>query len=446
MKINFFDTDSYKIGMWKQLPANTSRSMSYLEARGGGDHIKFVGLQYVLQQLEVPTVEEVKEVQKRCLNHFGRDDVFNYDGWMQIAKMRYLPLKVRSVPEGGVYPTSMPLVTVENTLPGFEWLVTWFETQIMRVWYPTTVATRSWEIKQLITDYLELNGAPESIGFKLQDFGSRGVSSSESAAIGGFAHLTNFMGTDTLAGWEMALEYYRAKPEEIGYSISASEHSVISAWSKDGERDAFANMIEQFGGDGKLYACVSDTYNIWNALEIWKSLEDDIIAKGGTLVIRPDSGDPVETPIKVVKRLIELFGSTNNDKGFKVLPSYIRVIQGDGVEYESIRRILEGLHNEGISSDNIVFGMGGKLLQSHSRDDFKFAYKMCAITVDGEERDVYKDPITDPSKRSKAGYLTVDADCCTIRERELRGVELMETIWQEGRFLKEVTLSDLRKV
>jgi nicotinamide phosphoribosyltransferase len=207
-------------------------------------------------------------------------------------------------------------------------------------------------------------------------------------------------------------------------------------------------MIEKFGKPGAIYACVSDSYDLEAALEKWKQLEPLILEKGGTLVVRPDSGNPIETPIKVVKRLFELFGHVLNDKGYKVLPDHVRVIQGDGVEYESIRQILVGLHAEGISADNIAYGMGGALLQKHDRDTFKFAYKMCSITVNGEERDVYKDPVTDPGKRSKAGRLTtVVNDCGDIGYERLRGDlhygDMMSVVWKDGELVNELMFNDI---
>ena len=451
--INFLDTDSYKVSQHKQLPTDAEYAMAYIEARGGADRVKFFGLQYILQQLQIPSPHDVEQASEFCKAHFGRDDVFDYKGWMEIANKGYYPLKIRAVAEGGIYPVSVPLITVENTEPGYAWLVTWFETQILRVWYPTNVATFSYEIKQLISEFLELNGTPESIGFKLHDFGSRGASSAESAGIGGMGHLLNFLGTDTLQAYMYAHEYYNATTESLAFSIPASEHSTITSWGKDFEVNAYRSMIEKFGKPGALYACVSDSYDLWEALKLWKQLEPMILEKGGTLVVRPDSGDPVETPIKAVKELITLFGSTTNAKGFKVLPDHIRVIQGDGIQYDSIRQILVGLHAEGISADNIAFGMGGALLQKHDRDTFKFAYKMCSITRNGKEQDVFKDPVTDPGKRSKAGRITtiVDDDGNIVYTRipkyhndSSTYGDLMITVWENSQLKRYHDFEEIR--
>lgn len=434
--IQFFDTDSYKVSQFRQYPTGATKAMSYIEARKGDETLWF-GLQYIISKLEVPTIQEVELAKEFADAHFG-PGIFNYEGWKSLAEMGYFPLKIKSAPEGMVIKTRNVLATVENTHPDFVWLVSWFETQLLRVWYPTTVATNSYKIKKLIHEYLVKNGTPESIGFKLHDFGSRGASSSESAGIGGAAHLVNFMGTDTLAGYMTAHKVYNGDLSSLGFSIPASEHSTITSWGRAFETEAFRNMINQFGGEGKLYACVSDSFDIWEAMQKWKDLEPLILEKGGTLVIRPDSGDPVDTPFRVVLRALTLFGYSINDAGYKVLPDHIRVIQGDGIEYDTILKILSKLDNAGISSDNIAFGMGGALLQAPNRDDLGFAMKMSGIVIDGEERDVFKDPITDPGKVSKKGFLTLvvneDNEYETVRIRDVKEgqIEALRVVYEEG--------------
>lgn len=213
------------------------------------------------------------------------------------------------------------------------------------------------------------------------------------------------MGTDTFEGVMGAMAYYSA--EVCGFSIPASEHSTITSWGSENEIEAFKNMIEQFGGVGKLYACVSDSYNIWEAAgEKWPSLKEQIIEKGGTLVVRPDSGDPLTVPIEVIKILMEKFGYTVNFKGYKVLPDYIRVIQGDGIDVDSLPVIVQNMIDAGLSLDNLAFGMGGGLLQKVTRDDLSYAMKASARRdTSGEWHDVFKDPISDRGKISKKGRM-----------------------------------------
>jgi nicotinamide phosphoribosyltransferase len=294
------------------------------------------------------------------------------------------------------------------------------ETALLRaVWYGTTVATQSYTIKQVILDYLERTGDPGTIDFKLHDFGARGVSSLESAGIGAAAHLVNFMGTDTISGVLFAREYYSAGI--AGFSIPAMEHSTVTSWGREGEVDAYRNMLDQYARPGSILAVVSDSYDIYNAAEkLWgEELRQQVIDSGATVVIRPDSGDPVDVNRKLIQILDRKFGSTVNAKGFKVLNN-VRLIQGDGINELTVRSILGAFMALGYSADNIAFGMGGALLQIVDRDTQKFAMKCSAMSrrvetglrEDGllgreEWFDVVKDPITDPGKKSKAGRVTL---------------------------------------
>jgi nicotinamide phosphoribosyltransferase len=253
---------------------------------------------------------------------------------------------------------------------------------------------------------LEKTGDPSGIAFKLHDFGARGVSSLESAGLGGAAHLVNFMGTDTITGLLFAREYYSAGI--AGFSIPAAEHSTITSWGRDKEVDAYRNMLRTFGREGSILAVVSDSYDVYNAAsKLWgEELRDEVIASGATLVIRPDSGDPVEVNRNLIEILGSKFGYTTNAKGFKVLNN-VRLIQGDGINELTVRSILGAFMAMGWSADNIAFGMGGALLQGIDRDTQKFAMKCSAALIDNVWVDVQKDPITDSGKKSKAGRVTL---------------------------------------
>jgi nicotinamide phosphoribosyltransferase len=258
----------------------------------------------------------------------------------------------------------------------------------------------------VILNYLEKSGDPTTIGFKLHDFGARGVSSMESAGIGSAAHLVNFMGTDTISGVLFAREYYGAGI--AGFSIPAAEHSTITSWGRAGEVKAYSNMVKQFGVPGALLAVVSDSYDIYEACRMWGTeLKQQVIDSGATVVIRPDSGDPVEVLPKMFRILAEGFGYTTNAKGYKVLNN-VRVLWGDGINELSIRSILGVMVDmHGYSADNIAFGMGGALLQQLDRDTQKFAMKCSSAEVNGEWVDVFKDPVTDQVKASKKGRVTL---------------------------------------
>jgi nicotinamide phosphoribosyltransferase len=403
------NTDSYKVSMFKQYPAGTTGVYSYIESRGGRyDRTVFFGLQaFIKEYLLSPISQADIDIADEILTAHG--EPFNRAGWQYILDTHrgYLPVVIRAVPEGTVVPVRNVLATIENTDPECFWLTTWLETALLRaVWYGTTVATQSYTIKQVILDYLERTGDPNLIDFKLHDFGARGVSSLESAGIGGAAHLVNFMGTDTISGILFAREYYSAGI--AGFSIPAMEHSTVTSWGREGEVDAYRNMLNQYARPGSVLAVVSDSYDIYNAAsKLWgEELRQQVIDSGATVVIRPDSGDPVDVNRKLIKILGEKFGYTKNAKGFKVLNN-VRLIQGDGINELTVRSILGAFMAMGWSADNIAFGMGGALLQIVDRDTQKFAMKCSAAEVNGQWIDVVKDPITDSGKKSKAGRVTL---------------------------------------
>ena len=442
------NTDSYKVSMFKQYPAGTTGVYSYIESRGGRyDRTVFFGLQaFIKEYLLEPITQNDIDVAATILETHG--EPFNRAGWEYILNKHngYLPLVIRAVPEGTVVPTKNVLATIENTDPECFWLTTYLETALLRaVWYPTTVATQSWTIKQVIADYVEKTGDPTLIDFKLHDFGARGVSSLESAGIGGAAHLVNFMGTDTISGLLYAREYYNAGI--AGFSIPAAEHSTITSWGRDNEVKAYENMVTQFAKPGAIVAVVSDSYDVYNAAsKLWgEELRQQVIDSGATIVIRPDSGDPVTVNRQLIEILGQKFGYTTNAKGFKVLNN-VRLIQGDGVNELTIRSILGGFMAMGWSADNIAFGMGGALLQALDRDTQKFAMKCSAAQINGKWIDVQKDPITDSGKKSKAGRVTL------FQNRDgtyYSGVEdwmqpaLIE-VFRDGKLVKEYTFEEVR--
>ncbi len=443
-----FLTDSYKITHWKQYPPGTERVYSYFESRGGKfDSTVFFGLQYFLKKyLEGQRIflSDIEEAHGFWKAHFGQD-LFNLDGWMHILDKHggRLPVSIRAVPEGTSVPIRNVLLTVENTDPAVPWLTNILETLLVQVWYPMTVATLSREMKKLILSYLEKTGTPELVDFKLHDFGFRGVSSVDSAGIGGGAHLVNFQGTDTARGIRFAMRYYGA--EMCGFSIPASEHSTITSWGRAHEDDAFENMLVQYP-EG-LVACVSDSFDIFKACETWGTkFKEKILGRQGTLIVRPDSGDPPTVVGQVLDILGEKFGYTVNAKGYKVLPDQIRVIQGDGVNYAMIRQILAVMVLKGWSADNIAFGMGGALLQKMDRDTQECAFKCAEVTVDGRERDVYKDPITDHGKASKAGRLKLvfeNGQYRTVRASE-EGEDQLVEVFRNGEILRDYDFQEIR--
>lgn len=410
-------TDSYKVSHYVQYPPKTRTVYSFFESRGGDfDRILFFGLQYLIKQHlrgQVVTLDKINEAQCILDAHLGPGR-FNRAGWEYILTKHggRLPIHIRAVPEGNLYNTRKTLITVENTDPECYWLTNYLETLLVQAWYPTTVATQSFHMRQDLLRSLHLTGDPSLVDFKLHDFGYRGSTSVESSAIGAAAHLVNFMGTDTMSGLLMARDFYDAT-EVVGFSIPAAEHSTITSWGREHEVDAYRNMLEQYPTG--LVAVVSDSFNIYEACEnLWGGiLKDDVLRRDGTLVVRPDSGHPPTVVVEVLKRLGSKFGYTTNAKGYKVLDPHVRVIQGDGIDRQMLQTILFTMENNGWSADNVAFGSGGGLLQKVNRDTCKFAFKCSAIDIDGTWHDVMKDPITDEGKRSRAGRFD-DADLQTV--------------------------------
>ena len=442
-------TDSYKLSQFKQYPADTTHISSYIEARGGERESVFFGLQvFIKDYMMTPvTMVDIDFAEKIFALH---GEPFNRAGW-EIIVNEYdgmLPLEIEAVPEGTVMPTRNVQVQVVNTDPRLYWLTSYIETAMLRgVWYPSTVATKSRKMKKIIAAALhKTSDVPvmDQLFFKLHDFGARGASSTETAVLGGMSHLVNFMGTDTVEGIVGTMQYYNA--DVSGFSIPASEHSTITSWGRENEVAAYENMIDQFAGEGKIYACVSDSYDIYNAvINLWgKELKEKIINSGGTLVVRPDSGDPLTVPIEVVKLLMEEFGYTVNSKGYKVLPACVRVIQGDGINEHSLPQIVENMISAGLSIDNIAFGMGGGLLQAWDRDTLKYAMKASARRdTNGVWHDVFKDPITDHGKLSKKGQLGLVYQCgvgsCGFQTvpkhiADKKG-NLLRTVFRDGKLL-----------
>ena len=329
-------TDSYKHSHPFQYPLEANYLHFYLESRGAGkdlgNYTKFFGLQYYIKEyLSKPITQSMVDEAEALLKQHGLP--FYKKGFVKIVAKYdgYLPVRIRAVKEGSLIPLHNVLMTIESTDEELFWLPGLLETLLLKVWYPTTVASIGHTIKETIKDYLEQTAdSLDKLGFMLHDFGYRGVSSEESAGIGGAAHLTNFLGTDTLAAIRFCKKYYNE--EMAGFSIPASEHSTMTSWGEGTqcEKKAFENMIEQFGDQSVLYACVSDSWDFKQAIQTWISLKDKVKAKKANLVIRPDSGDAVENILYALDKLSKGYGFTTNSKGYKVLDG-VALIQGDGV-------------------------------------------------------------------------------------------------------------------
>lgn len=452
-------TDSYKISHHCQYPPNVISIYSYLESRGGAyPELVFFGLQYVIKKHLVGCVitqEKLDEAAQFWKEHFGYE-VIDREMWQYIIDTHkgHLPIRIKAVPEGTVVPTRNVLLTIENTDPKCAAVTSFLETILLHVWYPITIATNSRESKKILVKHALKSGDVSLVNTKLHDFGFRGVSSYETAAIGACAHLTSFRGTDTIAGCVLARNYYNTK-EIAGISIPASEHSTMVSWGRDKEEQAYANMLDAYPNG--LISCVSDSYNVYEACsKIWgENLREKILGRNGTLVIRADSGDPIEVLIRLLNILYEKFGGIVNEKGYKLLDPHIRLIQGDGITIKTIESISKAIEEAGFSIDNLVFGSGGGLLQKFDRDTMKFAIKCSYVQVEGSPGyAVVKDPITDVKKRNKPGRLKLvkdnEGNYTTINNIENQDIfdqaeDQLVTVYENGVLLCDYAFEDIRK-
>lgn len=448
-------TDVYKFDHAAQYPKGTNKVYSYMNPRKASDtygkSVVFFGLQYYIQKyltkgITKADVDEFKEISSSILG----PDAIDYTRYYKLAELGYLPIEIKAVAEGEIVGVQNALFTITNTLPEYYWLVNFIETLLLKVWYPTTVATISYQYKQLCKEYSNVTCDTDGhLPFQIHDFGYRAVSSDESGHIGGAAHLLNFYGTDTTGGVKMLKEYYKGQ-YPIGLSVPASEHSVMCAHSPDNDDlVALTNMLDVYPTG--IVSIVSDTYDINRAVGYFcNELKERILERDGKVVVRPDSGDPEKIIPEIISKLWDAFGGTTNSKGYKVLNPKVGVIYGDAIYYERAERIFETLKNMGFASSNVVFGIGGILLQSCTRDTFGFSLKATYCEVDGVPREIMKDPITDHSKKSHKGLLCVTKEMNAYKtldqmtQFEETHTGYLETVFKDGKLIKEFTLAELR--
>ena len=459
-------TDSYKVTHGDLLPANTEYVYSYFECRAGSKFNKtpFVGLQAILKKYfigQVVTKEKIDHAEMMFSLHFGNSKVFKRARWEYILNKYngYLPLKIRAIPEGTVVPINNVLMTVENTDKNCPWLTNYVESILMHVWYPTTVASLSYSIKEMLLEGLDATSDNRNaIMFQLHDFGFRGVSSVESAAIGGMAHILNFMGTDTLAAMECAIEYYNHDMVKDGipaYSVVATEHSIMTSLGESGEEQVLDTVLNL--NPTGILSVVSDSYNIYNFVSnlVCNKFKTRILNRDGVFVIRPDSitpkhPTPEEEVLWILREVATNFGYTVNSKGYMVLNPKVRVLWGDGIDQEGIRKIINLMKTYKFSTENCVFGCGGGLLQKINRDTQRTACKSSAQCRNGRWYDVFKKPV-DLSKISKKGRLSLiknekgEYETVKWENNVPHKNDLLKTIYENGVLVKDYTFNQLRE-
>ncbi|CAK0822086.1 unnamed protein product [Prorocentrum cordatum] len=445
-------TDSYKVTHHLQHPPGTEKIYSYFECRGGQfPEVCFFGLQYYLKKYmvgPVVTPEAVNDAEEYFKIHFahpvwGYDSkLFNREAWEYILKQhgKHLPVVIKAVPEGTVLPYKNVPFTLENTDTKCFWLANYLETLLVQVWYAMTVCTQSRDMKKIIM-------AAGTCSKCMHDFGFRGVSSVESVATGGGAHLVNFLGTDTMAALVM-LRKFNGEPCG-GFSIPASEHSTMTSWGREGEVSAMRNMLEM--SPTGLVECVSDSYDIFKACtDYWGTeLKTTIEKRDGVLVVRPDSGKFPGIVLQVLEKLKTKFGSTTTSTGHRVMPDCIRVVQGDGADIKSLEVVLQAMKDKKWAADNLAFGSGGALLQKMHGDTQKCAFKCSYALIKGQDVDVVKDPITEPGKKFKNGKLTLELNggqWTTVTEGKGNpSLDKLVEVFRDGNLLVDDTFAAIRE-
>jgi len=473
-------TDGYKVDHRRQYPTGTTLVYSNWTPRKsritGIDEIVFFGLQYfikkyIIQDFDLyffkkPKKEVIEKYTRRINNYLGENQI----GVKHIGALHdlgYIPMVFKALPEGVSVPVRVPMFTMYNTKPEFFWLTNYFETLLSAViWLPCTSATIAKQYRKVLDAYAkETSSILEFVNWQGHDFSMRGMGGIEASIISGAGHLLSFTGTDTIPAIDFLEEYYHANSDKelIGGSVSATEHSVMCMGTTEGEYETFNRLISEIYPKG-IVSIVSDTWDLWKVLTNYlPRLKEKIITREGKVVIRPDSGDPVDIICGnangkteqekkgVIEILWDTFGGITNSKGYKELIPQIGAIYGDSITIERAIQICERLKQKGFASTNVVLGIGSFTYQYNTRDTFGFAMKATYGEVNGEGRAIFKDPITDDgTKKSAKGLMKIIIENGKYKlidqvnwENEREG-ELKE-VFRDGKILIEHTLADIRK-
>jgi nicotinamide phosphoribosyltransferase len=445
------DTDSYKLSHFLGYPADAQHIYSYAESRGGEyPATVWFGIQRFAKMLADVRVrpKDLDEAEAFAAAH---GVPFNGKGWARIIIDHdgRIPVRIKSAPEGLLIPTRNVLCTVENTDPTMPWLTSYIETALLRAtWYPTTVATRVHGMKQRIKPFYDATGDVANMGFGVLDFSARGCSSRETAEVGGMAHLLSFIGSDNIPAVLAANRFYNEPM--AAFSVAATEHSVTTSWGREGEDASIEYMIENMMPQNGILSMVADTYNVYEYVKKIAQHQDKIANKGGTVVIRPDSGKMQDVLPHIFASVRDLFHGDYNSKGYFV-PKYAKVLQGDGINEHSVVVPFQIGKDYRISADAIMTGSGGGLMQANiDRDTCKFAFKASNVIRNGVEIPIAKDPITDPGKRSKMGRLALTQN--DFGEYETHDPDLwqgypdlLRTIYEDGKLSNMEAFSTIRE-
>lgn len=484
-------TDGYKLDHRRQYPKGTEyvysnwtpRSNEYLPQATDGAVV--FGIQYFIKKYLIDYFNEnffKVEKEKAVKNFARRIDTFlgeNGVGTKHIEELwdlGYLPIRIKSLPEGSICPIRVPALTIINTNPKFFWITNFLETLMScELWLPMTSATIAREYRKELERHARKTGFSKDVelGFLCHDFSMRGMAGLEASIISGMAHLTSFIGSETVPAIDAMEKYYNidAEKELIAGTVPATEHSVMSAGGCEDEFNTYKRLLTEIYPKGYV-SIVSDTWDLWQVVcDFIPRLKNEILARDGRFVVRPDSGDPVKIICGYTKGeledyigdvstaeqkgvyelLWETFGGTINEKGYKVLDTHIGVIYGDSITLERQKEIYRRLEEKGFAATNLVLGVGSYTYQYKTRDSLGFAMKATWCQINGEPKEIFKQPKTDSGmKNSLKGLIQVLKDDngkyyakdCVTKEEENNGC--LEVVFEDGRFVKETTLTEIR--
>jgi nicotinamide phosphoribosyltransferase len=488
-----FLTDGYKTGHHQQYPKGTTRVYSNFTPRSnkyapkGCNAVVSFGQQMVMKQLHETFQRDFFSQPKETVCGQMKEELSLYLGteydvthFEKLHDLGYLPIAVKSISEGTMVPIKVPVLTIYNTHPDFYWLTNYLETILSNLlWKPMTSATIARQYRKVLTKWMEKTDPANAwfIDWQGHDFSMRGMDSAEAVISSGLGHLTAFSGTDSLPAIYGARKYYGAEGFVAG-SVPATEHSVMCAGGKEDEVDTFRRLLETYPKG--ILSVVSDTWDLWKVCtEHVVTLKEEILARDGKLVIRPDSGDPADilcglntSPAMVsaeqaaypsykgvIELLWDVFGGTVNEQGYKVLDPHIGAIYGDSITIDRADEICSRLAAKGFASTNVVLGIGSFTYQYNTRDTFGFAMKATYVEINKpkfpgdsnpEGHEIFKDPITDDgTKKSATGLLCVEEHDGQIGLYDkvswaTEGTGLLRMIYMNGEFHNETTLAEIR--
>ena len=487
-------TDGYKLGHRDQYPEKTEVVYSNWTPRSCGyypeakDGVVVFGIQYLIKKylikefndnfFNISKEKAVGEFKHRIDTFLGADNIVGTEHIEALHDLGYLPIEIKALPEGSLCPIKVPCMTIKNTDNRFFWITNYLETLISNtLWLPMTSATTARLYRQELLRHAKLTGFENDfLGFMCHDFSMRGMAGLEASVLSGMAHMTSFVGSDTIPAIAALEQYYNANSstELIAATIPATEHSVMCAGSKESEFDTYKRLLTKIYPNGFL-SIVSDTWDYWQVItEYLPKLKEDILARDGRFVVRPDSGDPCDIicghdsshiegctlqelndnkiEIKGTYELLwDIFGGTINEKGYKVLNPKIGIIYGDSITLERQKEIYRRLEAKRFAATNLVLGIGSYTYQLKSRDSLGFAIKSTWCQVDGEGIEIFKDPKTDDGiKKSLKGLIKVGLDSAdnyiaidqVSKEEEEKGE--LKTVFFNGTIMKDFDLQEIR--